>query len=185
MSRLCLSRNIETQRMRVGLLRRRGRPAAAIRLGAVGGGANAGPPRRILPLRRLERHGGHLQRRAAAPDAQGRRGPPTAAPPSAQVRRPWRPFWRAVWTGIYLCGLCSRQEVLRRSGRGQPRRAAAAGGRGRGRGGGTAAAGGGGAAAHAPAGEPRCGHAAHAHDSSPLGEPASAPAAQLIAPPLN
>ena len=31
------------------------------------------------------------------------------------VRRPLRPFWRAVLTEIYLCDVCSCQEILRRS----------------------------------------------------------------------
>jgi endonuclease/exonuclease/phosphatase family metal-dependent hydrolase len=37
-------------------------------------------------------------------------------------RRPWRRLWRAVLTEIYLCNVCSCQEVLRRHGRGQARR---------------------------------------------------------------
>eukprot|EP01047_Picozoa_sp_COSAG01_P001941 COSAG01_NODE_48_length_31904_cov_21.696997_25_plen_135_part_00 len=35
------------------------------------------------------------------------------------VRRPLCPFWRPVLTEIYLCGVCSGQEMLRRNGRGQ------------------------------------------------------------------
>jgi hypothetical protein len=35
------------------------------------------------------------------------------------VRRPLCPFWRPVLTEIYLCGVCSCQEILRRNGRGQ------------------------------------------------------------------
>jgi hypothetical protein len=36
-----------------------------------------------------------------------------------RVRRPLRPFWPAVLTGIYLGNVCSCQEMLRRHGRGQ------------------------------------------------------------------
>jgi hypothetical protein len=36
-----------------------------------------------------------------------------------QVRRPLRPFWRAVSTELYLCNVCFCQEILRRNGRGQ------------------------------------------------------------------
>jgi curved DNA-binding protein CbpA len=35
-----------------------------------------------------------------------------------QVRRPLRPFRRSVLTEIYLCNVCSCQEILRRNGRG-------------------------------------------------------------------
>jgi hypothetical protein len=35
------------------------------------------------------------------------------------VRRPLRPFVAAVLAEIYLCNVCSRQEILRRNGRGQ------------------------------------------------------------------
>jgi hypothetical protein len=34
------------------------------------------------------------------------------------VRRPLRPFEAAVVAEIYLCNVCSRQEILRRNGRG-------------------------------------------------------------------
>jgi hypothetical protein len=34
------------------------------------------------------------------------------------VGRPLRPFRRPVLTGIYLCSVCSCQEILRRNGRG-------------------------------------------------------------------
>jgi hypothetical protein len=37
------------------------------------------------------------------------------------VRRPLRPFWRAVLTEIYLCDVYSCQEILRRNGRVQER----------------------------------------------------------------
>jgi hypothetical protein len=36
-----------------------------------------------------------------------------------EVRRPLRPFLAAILTEIYLCGICSCQERLRRNGRGQ------------------------------------------------------------------
>jgi hypothetical protein len=36
-----------------------------------------------------------------------------------QVQRPLRPLLAAVLTEIYLCNACCRQEILRRSGRGQ------------------------------------------------------------------
>jgi hypothetical protein len=36
-----------------------------------------------------------------------------------KVRRPWRPSWRPFLTEIYLCNVCSHQEILRRNGGGQ------------------------------------------------------------------
>eukprot|EP01049_Picozoa_sp_SAG25_P004629 SAG25_NODE_295_length_10249_cov_5.144926_13_plen_93_part_00 len=44
---------------------------------------------------------------------------PTFAGNTFEARRPWRPFVAGVWTEIYLCNVCSRQEILRRHGRGQ------------------------------------------------------------------
>eukprot|EP01047_Picozoa_sp_COSAG01_P035341 COSAG01_NODE_2705_length_7221_cov_80.513760_8_plen_139_part_00 len=47
---------------------------------------------------------------------------------AAPVRREWkrpplRPFWPALLTEIYLCGVCSCQETLSRNGRGASERA--------------------------------------------------------------
>jgi hypothetical protein len=51
----------------------------------------------------------------------GCEGPTPRAASAWPVRRPLRPLWPAVWTEIYLCDVCSCQEILRRNGRGQLR----------------------------------------------------------------